>query len=116
MAWEKRGKRLFYYRSVRVGSRVKKLYRGSGIVGQAAATADAARRQRRQADALAWREKQARLESVARVGRAYRAAGAVVMEAVLLAGGLHRVQRSPWRPWYGARDVLQNAGRAGGTH
>jgi hypothetical protein len=115
MGWERHGQRSYYYRCVRIGGRVKRFYVGCGAVGQAAATADVARRQRRQADALAWRDKQSHLESVATVQQAYRAACALVIEAALLALGLHRVQRSPWRPWYGARDFLQGAGRAGGT-
>ena len=54
MAWEKRGKGTFYYRSRRVGGRVVKLYCGPGVVGRIAAEQDARRRQERQGQMAAY--------------------------------------------------------------
>ena len=47
MAWERRGSRSYYYRSVREGDRVRKVYVGTGPTAEQAAEADRRRRQRR---------------------------------------------------------------------
>ena len=115
MAWERRAKSAYYYRSVRVGSSVTKVYCGGGAAGRAAAEADAARRRRRQVDALAWQRERSSLESVAAAGRLYEEACALLAEAVLLAAGFRRAKRSPWRPWHAGREIL-NGARNGRRH
>jgi hypothetical protein len=40
MAWERRGKKQFYYRSIRSGGKTKKVYCGGGALGRAAAELD----------------------------------------------------------------------------
>ena len=39
MAWEKRGNRMYFYKSVRYGKRVRKIYFGGGVLGQIAEAA-----------------------------------------------------------------------------
>ena len=47
MAWERRGNKHYYYRSIRVGGKVKKIYFSNGPLAMAAAEAmEVARRER----------------------------------------------------------------------
>lgn len=100
MAWEKRHKKqLYFYKSVRVGRRVKKVYCGSGASGRAAEKAEAARRARRDAEARAWGEFKARLEALQTLGNRFREGCELLRDAVLLLAGFHRPNRQPWRKW-----------------
>jgi hypothetical protein len=112
MGWEKHRARAYYYRSVRAGNQVRKVYCGGGDAGRAAAEADAARRRQRQADALAWLDERSRLESAAATAKFYEQMCELLTQAVLLAAGFHRLKRSPWRAWDAARAVVERAGRA----
>ena len=47
MAWERRGSRTYYYRCVREGDRVRKVYVGTGPAAHQAAEADRRRSQHR---------------------------------------------------------------------
>src|SRR5262245_7519073 len=113
MGWERHGKRTYYYRSLRSGTKVTKVYCGGGAVGRAAAEADAVRRQRCRAAVLAWLDERSRWQSVAAVGRLYEEACELLVEAALLASGFHRAKRSPWRPWNAGRQALQRTGGTG---
>lgn len=44
MAWERRGNKMYYYRSVKVGRRVRKIYFGTGPEAELAALAAGRRR------------------------------------------------------------------------
>ena len=57
MAWERRKRGgMYYYRSVRVNGRVRKIYCGGGLAGQAAAALDASARRERGLQAVAARQ------------------------------------------------------------
>jgi hypothetical protein len=97
MAWERRGKAYFYYRSVWANGRTEKRYFGRGPVGELADYFDdmARRRERSRSEAL-------RAE-VARLGPAEAALGALeiacslIVGATLTAAGFHRPKLGPWR-------------------
>ena len=111
MAWEKRGDKRYFYRSVRVGGVTKKLYYGGGIFGQLAAGAEALRR----ADSAAVKEvvdaQKGLVEEALRLTLELCDTCGFVAEASMLAAGFHRPSRHPWRIWRHGRRVL--AGRPG---
>jgi hypothetical protein len=97
MAWEQRGNRVYYYRSVRSGTRVTKEYAGSGFMGALAAEFDdeqreqrAYERERRARERAAW----AALEQPA---RGVDDLADMLTAAALLAAGYHRHDRGEWR-------------------
>jgi hypothetical protein len=96
MAWQKRGKSHYYYRSRRVGTKTFRDYMGSGQVAQLSAELDVQRREQRQADRTGWvdfvshvQEADAALESLNRHCR-------VLAAAVLLIQGFH-CHNGEWR-------------------
>src|SRR4051794_23497988 len=50
MAWEQRGNRAYYYRSVRSGTRVTKEYAGGGLMGALAEDFEVQQREQRTAE------------------------------------------------------------------
>ena len=89
----------YYYRSVRsarVGGQPRRQYVGGGLVGEAAATADARRRVEREIQARAWREEQARRDAARALLLQLISLTDLMAEAELLAGGYHRHSRT-WR-------------------
>ena len=64
MAWEQRGTKGYYYRSVRHGSRVTKTYLATGMLGMLAAELDAEARAERQAKAEAWQQARKDMEAL----------------------------------------------------
>lgn len=93
MPMKMRGGRTYWYRSVRIGGRVRSEYQGAGLAG-AIFQADAGREaEQREAD-------RAELAAIAAEDRPFAAFCAAVDEAVRLAleaAGFHRHRRSPWR-------------------
>jgi hypothetical protein len=116
MAWEKRGRRTYFYRSVRTGRRTRKVYCGGGAVGQMAAAADARRREQRQADLVARQAKAAHLQEVEGLARELRARCQLLADAVLLVSGFHRPYRLAWRTWHAARRASKHELARAGRH
>src|ERR1019366_4880421 len=90
MAWERRGKSLFYYQSRRTpdGKIVKEFVgRGDRAASVAADVENATAR--RQADAQALQEEQARLSSLESLTEELVAVTELLMVATLLASGYH---------------------------
>jgi hypothetical protein len=114
MAWERRGGKAYFYRSVRRGGKVGKEYLGGGAAGQAAAAADQARRAARLAERAAFEREQAGFAAAEALTGACGAGCEVLLEAVLLASGFRRRNRQRWRAWREGRGVLGAAGRAAG--
>jgi hypothetical protein len=112
MAWEARhaGRQRYFYKSLRIGKRVKKVYFGRGAAGQVAAEAEVARRQKQRAEALAWIAKRTKLESLFALQNSFVEVCELLAVATLLVAGFHRVKRSHWRPWHAGRNTLK------GTH
>jgi hypothetical protein len=113
VAWEKRRNKVYYYRSVRDGEKVRKVYLGAGPDAQQAA--DAGRRRREERDLLRESEALERLRLEAVLAQALRLEALVrlLTEAALLAVGLRRQNRRPWRPWREGRKTI--AAAAGAT-
>ena len=90
----------YYYRSVRSGrvdGQPRRQYVGGGLVGEAAATADARRRVEREIQARAWREEQARRDAALGPLLELIRVSDLVLEGVLLASGYHQHDRGTWR-------------------
>src|SRR4051794_2850735 len=87
MAWEWRGDRTYYYRSVRPGTRVREAYFGGGPAGELAAAVEADARARRAAEGHALAAERRRLGPADGALRALEAACALMADATLLAAG-----------------------------
>ena len=96
MAWERRRRGSFYYRSKRVGGRVVKDYFGKGTIGQLAADLAEEARARRAEDAWALGTEQARLEALDRPPAALDQACTLLAAAELTAGGYRRHNHGRW--------------------
>jgi hypothetical protein len=96
VAWEKRGGKLYYYRSVRDGERVKKEYVGTGEIAELLAHADETirlSREKRRAQEMAERES---LEELLAPTLEVREAARVLARASLVALGYHN-HHGEWR-------------------
>jgi hypothetical protein len=97
MAWERRGNRSYYYRSVRRGGRVVKEYFGTGRVAELCAQLDGLTLERRaieRQDRAAERDRSAALE--ARTLELIQLTD-VLVAATLMVAGYHRHDRGTWR-------------------
>ena len=96
MAWERRGDRLYYYRSERENGRVRKRYVGRGEVAELVAHADETRwavRERRRQDERAEVE---RARELSEAGAELDAAAEVLARAEMVAAGYHN-HKGEWR-------------------
>jgi hypothetical protein len=96
MAWETRGARPYYYRSVRNGNKVRKVYLGSGHLAKRAARQDAKVRAKRAADEEELAELQTRLAGLDQLGEEVQHGVDLLTEATLLSLGFHE-HRGEWR-------------------
>jgi hypothetical protein len=100
MAFEPRGKsgKFFYlaYRDEETG-KVKKAYLGRGPWAQSVAAALEKRAKRREADRLAVDAARSELRVVDGLMGDLDAAATLLLDAVLLTAGFHRVNFGPWR-------------------
>jgi hypothetical protein len=96
MGWEERRGRLYYYRSVRKGKRVRKEYAGGGSLGQLAAQIDELERLQREEEEASWREEQERLQRSAGFLRELEEAAEILIRAQLLVAGFHK-RKGEWR-------------------
>jgi len=108
MAWQKRGKRAYYYHSVRQGGRVRRVYHGTGPTGQLAAAVDALRRAERQAEEAARRAAKDQLDFAGKLTQDLSRGCELLAAATLLVGGYHRPSRHNWRIWRHGRRTLAN--------
>ena len=97
MAWEQRGNRDYYYRSVRVGGRVVKEYGGGGLMGYLAAESDedrrderAARRERERVERERWAALEAQSDDMTELTDA-------LAGVALALAGYRRHARGEWR-------------------
>src|SRR4051812_23968619 len=96
MAWEPRPGGRYYYRSVRVGGQVRKVYVGRGAVAEVAAEQDADAKAWRVARAAAARAEQARLGPPEEAMAVLERACDLALEAAMTAAGYRKVNYA-WR-------------------
>ena len=96
MALEERDGNLYYYRSVRDGERVRKVYCGSGEIAAIMARLDEQERQERALEATERKADLERLEALSRGVEELSEAAEVLTRAHLVAAGYRRVNRE-WR-------------------
>ena len=97
MGWEDRGGcGPYYYRSVREGDRVRKVYGGRGVMGTLAAQADEMRLRQREEEKAFWKDTQEDL--VRRTGfiRELEEATNILVQAHLIVNGFRKI-RGEWR-------------------
>src|SRR5580704_11255678 len=101
MAWEVRGGRRYYYRSVREGGRVRRVYVGTGPVAEAAAEFDALARANRngvrERSKAAGGDWQIRLAAALGPLRRLDALAGALAALALVEAGYHRPNRGDWR-------------------
>ena len=97
MAWEKRGdSRRYYYKSVRHGDKVRKVYCGKGSAAEIAAQTAEIKRAARTRRTEAWRRVRASYEDAANVVEQLNHETDCIVKAVLIAAGL-REYRGEYR-------------------
>jgi hypothetical protein len=98
VGWEsrERGVISYYYRSIREGDRVRKLYVGGGVLGRLGSQQDETERLQREEEAARRREEREDFERSAGFLRELEEAAEVLTRAVLLASGCHK-RRGEWR-------------------
>lgn len=97
MAWEQRGTRTYYYRSVRHGSRVTKAYMGKGPFTLMLVAEVEQERAERQAKAEAWQHARTDMETLDAQIEAWWNASSTIIDASLTACGYYRHHRGEWR-------------------
>ena len=98
MAWEARGSRAYFYRSLRQGSKVRKVYLGAGDVAKQAAERAAGAKAKRTADQAALANFQSKLAGVDQLVASTTEGVDLLTEATLLAIGYHQ-HRGTWRSY-----------------
>ena len=96
MALEKRNGKLYYYRSVREGERVRKVYLGAGELARIARDEELMSRALKAAERKRQREEVERLEVLAAPVAELCEISEILARAHLVAGGCHR-HKGEWR-------------------
>ncbi len=97
MAWERRGAKRYYTRSVRREGRVVRQYFGTGPVAELAAATDEERRLRREIAARDRRAEKARHDAAFSPLQELCKLADLLAAASLLVAGYHRHDRGEWR-------------------
>jgi hypothetical protein len=97
MAWEQRGDRLYYYRSVRSGSRVTKEYAGGGLMGVLAEDFEAEQREQRTYEHDRRRRERTRWAELEKPARELDDLAELLIVVSLTLAGYHRHDRGEWR-------------------
>jgi hypothetical protein len=97
MAWEQRGNRSYYYRSVRSGTRVTKEYAGGGLMGALGEQFDAEQREQRAHERARFKKERARCAALEQPTRELDEIADTVTAAILESAGFRRHDRGDWR-------------------
>jgi len=98
VAWERRVSRSYFYRSVRTPNGPRRIYCGSGRIGEAYARIEDVRKRERIAAKMAGFNRRAMLESAHRELQVASELMQLLVAARLLLAGFHRDHRR-WRAW-----------------
>jgi crotonobetainyl-CoA:carnitine CoA-transferase CaiB-like acyl-CoA transferase len=93
---ERRNRRLYYYRSIRDGEKVRKVYVGAGEIARISHEGEVLRRTGREAEKEREKEALERLEAMAVPVLELSEAAEILARAHLIAAGYHR-QKGEWR-------------------
>ena len=96
MGWEERRGRSYYYRSRRVGDRVRKVYVGGGVLGEIAALEDELQRLQNKQESASLKEEWKRLEEDAAFLQELEEVARILTRAHLIANGYHQ-RKGTWR-------------------
>ena len=102
MTLERRDRRLYYYRSIRDGEKVRKVYVGSGELARSAHEGDILRRTGQQAERERQKAELEHLEALAAPVLELSEAAEILVRAHLIAAGCHR-HKGEWRRARGER-------------
>src|SRR5262245_15183044 len=97
MAWERKGRRKYYYRAFKKNGKVVRQYLGSGPQAERAAAQDAERRRQREAEDEARRLESKRWERVETLIRELIRVTDFLVRASLIGAGYHQHDRGAWR-------------------
>lgn len=97
MAWEQRGNRTYYYRSVRVGGRVVKEYAGGGLMGLMGAEFEEDRREQRAMEQRRVRAERERWSDLERSADELNELADALAGVALALAGYRRHDRGEWR-------------------
>ena len=97
MAWELRGNKRYYYRSIRRGRRVTKEYFGRGPRAEQAAREDEKRRAECEHERQAMMQDILEIQEITRMTNQVQADVRLLFDAALLASGFHRNNYGQWR-------------------
>jgi hypothetical protein len=96
MAWEKRDKARYYYRSRRIGRKVTRQYLGCGPIAHMSAELDEQRRSERSAQRSAWADFHTRISEADAALDALSRHCRLLAWGILLVHGVHN-HRGEWR-------------------
>lgn len=96
MAWEKRQRGQYYYRSQRIDGQIKKVYLGCGDVAKQADADDAAARAKWASNAAEVMSFQAKLSAADQLAAEVRHGADLLTEATLISLGYHQ-HHGQWR-------------------
>jgi hypothetical protein len=97
MAWELRGNRTYYYRSVRSGTRVTKEYAGGGLMGALAEEFEEEQREQRAHERATCKKERAKWAALEESARELDDLAELLTAAMLTTTGYHRHDRGEWR-------------------
>lgn len=97
MAWEQRGNRTYYYRSVRSGTRVTREYAGGGFMGALADEFDAEQREARAHKRAQITKERVRWSDLEQPTRELDDLTDLMVAAVLTTAGFRQHDRGEWR-------------------
>jgi hypothetical protein len=108
MGWYKRGTKRYYFRSVRDGDTVGKIYFGAGPVAEMAAQADRIKQYEKQREHELWKQQQALIEDAVHAYEELHEGADLLRDAELLTAGFHRWDRHQWQGWIDGRKTRQS--------
>ena len=108
MGWFKRDTKRYYFRSVRDGDAVRKIYFGAGPVAEMAAQADRIKQYEKQRERELWQQQQALIDAAVNEYERLHEGAELLRDAELHTAGFHRWDRHRWQGWVDGRKVMQS--------